>query len=100
MLAALTPAEVVGAVVAFALGGCLASFATVAIERLPRGEPVTGRSHCVCGATVAARDNVPIVSYLLRRGRARCCDARIPVWYLGAELAGALVALGIYLAVV
>jgi leader peptidase (prepilin peptidase)/N-methyltransferase len=89
-----------GGVLAGVLGAALGSFAAVAIERLPRGESLGGRSHCVCGAVVLARDNLPIVGYVLRRGRARCCGAHIPLWYLGAEILGAAVAVGIYLALI
>jgi leader peptidase (prepilin peptidase)/N-methyltransferase len=90
--------EVVGAVVAAAFGAALGSFGAVVAQRDPRGEsPWTGRSHCVCGQPIAAVDNIPVVSYLVRRGRARCCGARIPAWYLLAELGGAALALTLYL---
>jgi leader peptidase (prepilin peptidase) / N-methyltransferase len=72
------------------VGGMLAgSFATVLAHRVPRGEPwVTGRSRCPsCGATVAAYDNVPLLSWVLLRGRCRSCDAPIPARYPLAELA-------------
>jgi prepilin signal peptidase PulO-like enzyme (type II secretory pathway) len=92
--------EIVGAVLAVALGASLGSFAGVALDRVPRGQSLGGRSHCVCGAPIAARDNVPVLGFLLRGGRARCCDARIPWWILGVEVAGAVVALAVYLAAV
>jgi leader peptidase (prepilin peptidase)/N-methyltransferase len=100
VLLALSSAAVVGGVMAAVLGASFGSFAGVALERLPRGEPVTGRSHCVCGAPVRARDNVPVLSYLLRRGRARCCGASIPAWYLAVEIAGAAIGLAIFALVV
>jgi prepilin signal peptidase PulO-like enzyme (type II secretory pathway) len=87
----------VGAVVVGAVGAALGSFAGVVADRVPRGESLGGRSHCVCGQQIAARDNVPIVGYLARRGRARCCGARIPWWFPAMELAGAVVAVGLYL---
>jgi leader peptidase (prepilin peptidase) / N-methyltransferase len=90
--------EVLGAVVAGAFGAALGSFAAVVVARVPAGEsPLRGRSHCVCGQPIAGYDNIPIVSYLLRRGRARCCGARIPAWYLLAELAGAGLAVALFL---
>ena len=66
-----------------ALGAIVGSFANVCIHRLPRGESVvTPPSHCpACGKRIAARDNVPLVSYLLLRGRCRHCRTRIPVRY-------------------
>ncbi len=85
------------AVVLAFLGGLLiGSFVSVVAHRVPRGESVVGgRSHCpACGAQIAAYDNVPVVSWLLLRGRARCCGAAISARYPLVELAlGALYAL-------
>lgn len=72
------------------LGGLLAgSFITVVAHRVPRGESIVGpRSRCPgCGAQIAAYDNVPVLSWLLLRGRARCCGAAISVRYPLTELA-------------
>ncbi len=83
------------AAIAF-LGGVLAgSFTTVVAHRVPRGESIVGpRSRCpACGSQIAAYDNVPVLSWLLLRGRARCCGAAISPRYPLAELAlGALYA--------
>ncbi|HET8863553.1 MAG TPA: prepilin peptidase [Solirubrobacterales bacterium] len=83
------------AVLAF-LGGLLfGSFTTVVAHRVPRGESVVGgRSRCpACGAQIAAYDNVPVFSWLLLRGRARCCGAPISPRYPLTELTlGALYA--------
>lgn len=72
------------------LGGLMAgSFVTVVAHRVPRGESIVGpRSRCPgCGAQIAAYDNVPVVSWVLLRGRARCCgepiSARYPLTELG-----------------
>lgn len=76
------------AAVAF-LGGLIAgSFVTVVAHRAPRGESIVGpRSRCpACGAQIAAYDNVPVLSWLLLRGRARCCGAKISVRYPLTEL--------------
>jgi leader peptidase (prepilin peptidase)/N-methyltransferase len=74
---------------AFLCGMLAGSFASVLAYRVPRGESwVTGRSHCTsCGATIAAYDNIPIVSWLVLRGRCRSCHERIPVRYPLTELA-------------
>jgi leader peptidase (prepilin peptidase) / N-methyltransferase len=71
------------AIALFALGAIAGSFVTVVAHRLPRGETfVTGRSRCpACGAQVSARDNVPIVSWLVLRGRCRACGGRISPRY-------------------
>jgi len=79
----------------FLFGLLIGSFLTVVAHRVPRGESVVGgRSHCpACGAQIAAYDNVPVLSWLLLRGRARCCGAAISPRYPLTELtAGALYA--------
>lgn len=86
-----------GAAAALAfLGGLLAgSFTTVVAHRVPRGESIVGpRSRCPgCGVQIAAYDNVPVGSWLVLRGRARCCGAAISPRYPLTELAlGALYA--------
>jgi len=81
----------VGAAAALAsLGGLLAgSFTTVVAHRVPRGESIVGpRSRCpACGAQIAAYDNVPVLSWLLLRGRSRCCGEAISPRYPLTELA-------------
>jgi leader peptidase (prepilin peptidase)/N-methyltransferase len=80
---------------AFLLGLAVGSFATAVAHRLPRGASIVlARSECpACGAQIAAYDNVPVVSWVLLRGRARCCGARISPRYPLTELAvGALFA--------
>lgn len=73
----------------FLLGLLLGSFANVVIARVPEGRSVvTPPSACPgCGARIAARDNVPVVSWLLLRGRCRSCGQQIPVRYPLVELA-------------
>jgi leader peptidase (prepilin peptidase)/N-methyltransferase len=77
------------AVIAF-FGGLMAgSFVTVVAHRVPRGESIVGpRSRCpVCGVQIAAYDNVPVFSWLVLRGEARCCGATISPRYPLTELA-------------
>src|SRR4029079_6224897 len=78
------------------LGGLIAgSFVTVVAHRVPRGESIVGpRSRCPgCGTQIAAYDKVPRVSWLMLRGRARCCGAAISPRYPLTELGlGALYA--------
>ena len=77
------------AILAIPAGLICGSFATVVAHRIPRGEPfVAGRSRCTrCGETIAAYDNVPVLSWVARWGRCRHCDARIPARYPLTELA-------------
>jgi leader peptidase (prepilin peptidase) / N-methyltransferase len=71
------------------LGLLIGSFLTVVAYRVPRRESIVGgRSHCpACGAQIAAYDNVPVLSWLLLRGHARCCNAPISPRYPLTELA-------------
>jgi leader peptidase (prepilin peptidase) / N-methyltransferase len=75
--------------IAFLAGLAVGSFATAVAHRIPRGMAFAlERSECPgCGAQIAARDNVPVVSWLLLRGRARCCGERISPRYPLTELA-------------
>jgi leader peptidase (prepilin peptidase) / N-methyltransferase len=71
----------------------LGSFLNVVIHRLPRGESlVHPRSRCpICETQIAGYDNIPIVSWLVLRGRCRHCGARISPRYPAVELITALV---------
>jgi leader peptidase (prepilin peptidase) / N-methyltransferase len=75
--------------IAFAGGMLFGSFAGVVAYRVPRGESfVSGRSHCdSCGAQIAAYDNIPVLSWLILRGRCRSCGESIPARYPISELA-------------
>jgi len=79
----------IGAVlIAFVAGLLAGSFATAVAHRVPRGMSIAGpRSQCPgCGVQIAAYDNVPLLSWVLLRGRARCCAARISPLYPLTEL--------------
>jgi leader peptidase (prepilin peptidase) / N-methyltransferase len=84
---------------AFVLGLIAGSFVTAVAHRVPRGISILGaRSQCpACGTQVAAYDNVPVLSWLLLRGRARCCGERISPRYPLTELAvGVLFAVTVF----
>ena len=72
---------------AFALGACLGSFLNVYIWRIPRGESVvTAPSHCTsCGAEIHWYDNLPVISYLVLRGKCRHCHTPYSCRYLVVE---------------
>jgi leader peptidase (prepilin peptidase)/N-methyltransferase len=80
------------AIFAFVCGLIAGSFATAVAHRVPRGMSIAGpRSQCpACGAQIGARDNVPLLSWLALRGRARCCGARIAPLYPLTEVATGL----------
>lgn len=71
------------------------SFLNVVIYRVPREMSVVQPpSSCgACGARIKPYDNIPVVSWLLLRGRARCCGARISGRYPIVELLGGAIGL-------
>jgi leader peptidase (prepilin peptidase) / N-methyltransferase len=85
----------IGATAAF--GAIIGSFLNVVIWRLPRGESlVTPGSRCpTCGTPIAPHDNIPVVSWLLLRGRCRHCGARVSPRYPGVELVAAVAFAGV-----
>ncbi len=70
------------------LGAAIGSFLNVCIVRLPAGESVVRpRSRCpACGEKIAWYDNLPILAYILLRGRCRHCRTRISWIYPAIEL--------------
>ena len=68
-------------------GACVGSFLNVCIYRIPKGESiVTPRSHCGCGQPISWHDNIPVLSWFLLRGRARCCGRPFSFRYPAIEL--------------
>jgi leader peptidase (prepilin peptidase) / N-methyltransferase len=75
------------ALLAGMFGTAIGSFLNVVIHRLPAGASLGGRSECPgCGDAVRAYDNVPVVSWLLLRGRCRSCGDAISSRYPLVEL--------------
>lgn len=74
------------------LGLVFGSFGNVVIWRFPRGESLSSPpSHCPsCDTPIKWYDNVPVVSWLLLRGRCRTCHAPIAIRYPLVELASAV----------
>lgn len=75
-----------GEVFLFAL--LLGSFFNVCIYRIPQGESIVfPRSHCPhCKQLIAAWDNIPVLSFVLLKGRCRSCQAKISWRYPSIEL--------------
>ena len=90
----------VAAAFVFAPALALGSFLNVVAARLPlRRSIVRPPSACMsCGERIAWHDNVPVLSWILLRGRCRHCQARIPWVYPGVELATAALVAGCVLA--
>jgi leader peptidase (prepilin peptidase) / N-methyltransferase len=72
-------------------GACIGSFLNVCIHRIPKGESVVQpASHCACGQPIAWHDNIPLLSWLVLRGRARCCGRAFSFRYPAIEFLTAL----------
>ena len=82
------------------LGLIIGSFLNVVAHRLPRGESLASPgSRCTsCGRAVRPWDNLPVVSWLLLRGRCRHCGERISPRYPAVELLTAVVFTAVALA--
>ncbi|MGA8878934.1 MAG: prepilin peptidase [Candidatus Korobacteraceae bacterium] len=85
--------------VLFVAGLAFGSFLNVCISRIPSDESVVRpRSHCrSCGAPINWRDNIPLLSWIMLRGRCRQCSARVSLRYPAVELLTALIFLACYL---
>ena len=84
-------------VFALLLGFLFGSFLNVVIYRVPRGLNVAfPPSTCPsCETRIPIYRNIPVISWLLLRGKAACCGTRISPRYLGVELLGGLVAVAV-----
>src|SRR5260370_41139951 len=69
------------------LGAMIGSFLNVVIHRLPRAQSIVlPKSACpACGAAIHFYDNIPIISFLVLRGRCRSCPATISPRYPAGE---------------
>jgi leader peptidase (prepilin peptidase) / N-methyltransferase len=88
------------AALSLAPGLALGSFLNVVAARVPlRRSIVSPGSACMsCGASIAWYDNVPVVSWLLLRGRCRSCQVAIPWVYPAVEVTTAVLVAGCILA--
>jgi leader peptidase (prepilin peptidase)/N-methyltransferase len=80
------------------LGACIGSFLNVCIYRIPKEESIVHPgSHCGCGKPIAWYDNIPVLSWLILRGRARCCGRAFSFRYPAIELLTAALFLACWL---
>ena len=91
--------DVLEAIYVFAIGACVGSFLNVCIGRWPEGlSVVKPRSRCPkCGHQIKATENIPLVSWLVLRGRCSACGERISVQYPIVELLVGLLWLAAFL---
>jgi leader peptidase (prepilin peptidase)/N-methyltransferase len=73
--------------VAFVFGTLIGSFLNVCIHRIPAGKSVVHPgSHCACGAPIRWHDNIPVLSWFILHGKARCCGRAYSFRYAFVEL--------------
>lgn len=84
----------------FVLGLIVGSFSNVCIYRIPRNESIIyPASHCPkCRSNISPKDNIPLLSYILLKGRCRNCKSKISIQYPIVEFLTGLTYLIIYLA--
>lgn len=93
--------RLVFAIMFFLVGLMLGSFLNMAIYRSPRGLTWRGRSFCdYCHKTLKFRDLIPVLSWVINRGKTRCCgkplDARYPLVELMMGIVCAVIAYILY----
>ena len=91
--------DILEAIYVFAVGACMGSFLNVCIGRWPEGlSVVKPRSRCPkCGHQIKATENIPLVSWLLLRGRCSGCGEHISIQYPIVELLVGLLWLAAFL---
>jgi len=89
----------INVVLIFILGLIVGSFSNVCIYRIPRNESIIyPASHCPkCRSNISPKDNIPLLSYILLKGRCRNCKSKISIQYPIVELLTGLIYLIIYL---
>ena len=74
------------------LGACLGSFFHVCISRIPNNQSIIfPGSHCECGKKIPLYLNIPIISWVLLRGRAKCCGRKLEFSYVLLEIFTAII---------
>lgn len=81
------------------MGLLIGSFLNVCIFRIPKGESVVyTRSHCLnCLKTLSASDLIPVVSYVLNRGKCKYCGIKISPQYILVELLNMVIYIILYI---
>ena len=79
-------------IMSFIFGAIMGSFLHVLASRYRSKKGITGRSHCLsCGKTLAWYELIPIISFLIQKGKCRTCSARIPRDVFWSELLTAFI---------
>ena len=88
-------ADIQQLIIAGILGACLGSFLNVAAHRSLQGRSWWGNERSVCescGHVLSALELIPVISWLMLRGRCRVCKAKISVRYILVEIVCAVLA--------
>lgn len=83
----------------FIIGTVFASFGNMLMYRLANNKPILkdSRSYCPnCKSEIKWYDNIPIISYIVLKGRCRNCKEKISLRYLITEIFGGVIFLGVY----
>lgn len=93
------PLSIFIAVMSFVFGTCIGSFLNVVICRMPAGQSIVSPpSHCpTCNHAIPFYFNLPIISFLLLKGKCGFCNAPISIRYPLVELITGLLAIGLFL---
>ncbi len=85
-------------IIVFIFGSIVGSFLNVCIHRMPKNESVVWpRSHCPkCNKRIPGKDNIPFISYILLKGRCRCCKEKISLRYPLVELITAFLMVALF----
>ena len=90
--------QILYGILVFVYGLFITSFLQLVGERIPEKETLLGRSHCdQCHTTIKAHHLIPVMGYLLQKGRCVHCQTPILKRYVVLELLGGLLFLGAYL---
>ena len=85
----LAPSNLIGTWIA--LGLAFGSFVTVLVARVPGRQGLVSFSQCpTCNHPLAAKDNIPVIGFLILRGKCRYCKAKISLRYPLIELITAI----------
>ena len=89
----------INAILIFILGLIVGSFSNVCIYRIPRNESmIYPASHCPkCRSSIKPIDNIPLLSYILLKGKCRNCGSKIPIQYPAVESLTGIIYIFIFL---
>lgn len=83
----------------FLIGLAAGGFVNVCADRLPKGESLRKRAYCEnCKGELRWQDQIPLISFLLLKGRCRSCGAKVSARYPLVELANGVLYITVFMA--